>query len=437
MRRRILITFAALITISALVMGSLAGYTWWRLATIETFDDQIIATPSPSADELIQLPEKSAVFLLFSVGSEGLDAEDGTRLGIGRGRAKMADGLTDSIMVMITDPSSRKIGVISIPRDTWLEQRGHRVNESFNRYGVNGLIADVTELTGLRIDHAMSVNFAAFADLTDAVGGVDIEINQPVRDLKAKLDLPAGCVHLDGANALAFVRSRHWQVLSNGSWRSDSTSSDWGRIERQQSFLRLVLGRILTPELPLRVPALVDVAGNNLTIDAGLTVSEMLSWAKAFAGGVEDLAAATIPGRGFTTDGGASVIGVDPAAVRQTVERVLARIGSPVQVTTTVDPSSAGATASPLPEPSMTMVTPTRTPVLTSPPEVSGGRITPKLITPSTNPAPKISATNPNGFPSAGADEHGNSSSSPKTASTPWTPDAGEGQGGLRFTACS
>ena len=372
-RRHILIGFTSVAVAAALAIGGIGTYSWWRLATITTFGPEITppSTVTAGGVDLIGVPKRTETFLVFSVGSEGIDSTDGARLGIGEGRASMADGLTDSIMLVIANPVTRRIGIVSIPRDTWLEERGHRVNESYNRYGLNGFISDVTDLTGLEVNHAISVNFAAFADLTDAVGGIDIELPLAVRDSKAKLDLPSGCVRLGGAEALAFVRSRNWQVYTNGSWRSNATSSDWGRIERQQAFLRLVLAKIVSPELPLRVPALVDVAGDNLTIDAGLTVSALLSWAKAFAGGVDEVAAATIPGRGFTTEGGASVIGVDPAAARTTVELILAKLG---MVTT------------PTPDPAV----------------------------------PRVS-----------------SSPRPETATTsPWKPDAGEGEGGLRFTSC-
>ena len=446
MRRRLLIIITSVFVVGALATGSLAGYTWWKLATIETFEEKIIKEVSQTNPaDLIKLPEKSATFLLFSVGSEGIESGDGDRLGIGRSRAKMADGLTDSIMVMIADPSSKKIGVISVPRDTWLEKRGHRVNESYNRYGVNGLISDITELTGLPIDHAVSVNFAAFADITDALGGVEIELAQPVRDLKAKLELPAGCVQLDGAKALAFVRSRHWQIYSNGTWRSDATSSDWGRIERQQSFLRLILARILTPELPVRIPALVDVAGKNLTIDADLTVGKMLSWAKAFAGGVSEIAAATIPGRGFTTDGGASVIGVDPVAVRATVERLLSQIETPVLLNKINDgkieeepgyqsPSSP-ADISPTPETSRDLGNLMLEPDETGQPIIEGNSPLKQMNLTSAffkqiNKKPQTTTLEAQTIEQT-------EKKLPKPKASPWSPDNGQGLGGLRFTACS
>lgn len=441
-----LVIITSIFVVAALATGSIAGYTWWKLATIKTFEEKIIKEVNPtSSTDLIKLPEKSATFLLFSVGSEGIESEDGDRLGIGRSRAKMADGLTDSIMVMIADPSSKKIGVISVPRDTWLVNRGHRINESYNRYGVNGLISDITELTGLPIDHAVSINFAAFADVTDALGGVEIEIAQPVRDLKAKLELPAGCVQLDGAKALAFVRSRHWQIYSNNTWRSDVTSSDWGRIERQQSFLRLILARILTPELPIRIPALVDVAGKNLTIDADLTVGEMLSWAKAFAGGVNEIAAATIPGRGFTTDGGASVIGVDLIAVRETVERLLSQIETPVLINKINDgligtkpgyqPPSNPATTSPTPEPSEDLNNPVIEVDEMGKPLIEDNS-TLKLMN-LTSVFIKQIKTKPLNIELDTTTIDQTEKKLPKPKASPWSPDNGQGLGGLRFTACS
>jgi LCP family protein required for cell wall assembly len=308
----------------ALVGSALAGgtYGWlqWEMGKIKRFDSgsnqPTLSSEAASAELPLEadLPEVLR-FLVFSVGSSGLDDGDGARLGIGDGRAAMSDGLTDSLMLLTLQPGSGKMDLLSLPRDLWLEDRGHRINESYNRHGVWALVDDVETLTGLRADHVVSVNFAAFADLTDAVGGVPLWFDYPARDSKAKLDIPtAGCVTLGGADALAFVRSRHWQVERDGGWRSDATSSDWGRIERQQAFLRVVMAKLLDWRLPARVPSLLGVARDNLMLDERLTLARLVSLATEYSRSGVVLNASTYPGRGGVTESGASVIFPDVVA---------------------------------------------------------------------------------------------------------------------------
>lgn len=353
--RRALLAVAAGTTVLAV---SSYGWLQWEIGKIARFEE---LAPRPSLSPTSQgntlpptedLPEVLRI-LVFSVGSSGLEDGDGTRLGIGNGRAAMRDGLTDSLMLLSLRPDSGRVDLLSLPRDLWLSERGHRVNESYNRYGVWGLVDDVEILTGLRADHAVAVNFAAFADLTDAVGGVPIWLDHPVRDIKSKLSVPtAGCVTLTGSDALAFVRSRHWQVQRDGIWRADATSSDWGRIERQQSFLRAVAGRLLNWKLPTRVPELLGVARDNLVLDQQLTLRRLVSLATDYATNGMAIHASTYPGRGGVTESGASVIypdieaGLAQVAAAEALAADTTATGVPTAPGSPGIPARAGATAS-------------------------------------------------------------------------------------------
>jgi len=307
-RRSFLIFTLSTLTLSALA----AGYISWEYSNLTRFEEAIAPSASQVAIEpaIPIVPPGVTRILVFSTGSDGLDAErDGSRLGIGRGRARMADQLTDSLLLVTLHPDSAKVGIVSLPRDTWLEWRGHRINESFKRYGLTALVDDVEALTGLRAEHAIAMNFAAFADLTDSLGGVRMLFDSPARDAKSHLDIPtAGCINLDGPNALAFVRSRHWQVFKNGSWRSDASSSDWGRILRQQAFIRAAAAQLLTWQLPARIPALFNVVQENVTFDQELSVSKLAGLVQGFASNKPSIEAMTFPGRGGVTESGASVI---------------------------------------------------------------------------------------------------------------------------------
>ena len=311
---RIARALAFLLLSTLLLAGGLYLWFRWEVDKIERFavpaprPSLSAAAPGSTSPALAPAPDALRI-LVFSTGSSGLDDGDGERLGIGDSRAAMRDGLTDTVMLVNLRAGDGEIEILSLPRDLWLEDRGHRINETYARHGVWSLVDDVEALTGVRADHVVSLNFAAFADLTDAVGGVPVFFEHPARDPKAKLDIPeAGCVNLSGKDALAFVRSRHWQIQRDGVWRHDATSSDWGRIERQQAFLRLMSARLLDWKLPSRIPALLGVARDNLMFDANLTLSEMLSVATEFGRNGVAVNASTYPGRGGVTESGASVI---------------------------------------------------------------------------------------------------------------------------------
>jgi LCP family protein required for cell wall assembly len=389
------------------VLLAAGGYGWWAWRQIDAIPRFEAPAPavSPASPSLPPAAQDAVAYLVFSVGSKGLDADAAERTGIGRGRAAMADGLTDSLMLVLMNPLGRSVAVISIPRDTLVPSSGRRINEAYNRGGIDQLVAEVEELTGVRADHQVSVNFAAFADLTVAVGGVDLLIQDRVIDKQAKLAIEVpGCVHLEGADALAFARSRHWLVVNeDGSARADASSSDWGRIERQQAIVRALAAKLVNPSLALRIPELLGIAQQNLVLDAGLGTSDLLALARAYAPGVAHLPAITYPGRGATVNG-ASVIIPDTesglAAVRRIAEQIgyLAQVGVPGPDTATA--ASSVQTSSPAPD-----------------------------AVPST-PAPKASL--PASAPTATAPASPSASAKPSGL-----PDRTSGLGGTRYPTCS
>ena len=305
-KKYLLIIFAPIL-IFLLALGGYTGYSIYKINHIPKFTIK----PATIYKKTFNIDKNMISYLIFSTGSKGLNEGDGDRLNIGRYRAKMGDGLTDSIMLVLTNPQNREIAVLSIPRDTYLLEKGRRINASYNTGGVNLLLDDVELLTGIRANHAISMNFAAFSDLVDTVGGIDINIPTYVEDKEAHLSITQkGCVHLDGPTALAFARSRHYRVSDDGiNFRNDASSSDWGRIERQQSILRIVAGKILNPSIITLIPSLFTVAQNNITLDSNLNFNQLLSIGGAWRDGVAHIYAATYPGVGKTLpESGAQVI---------------------------------------------------------------------------------------------------------------------------------
>jgi LCP family protein required for cell wall assembly len=174
-------------------------------------------------------PRALTVLVLGSDSRDVLTAEERRELGTGYAEGER----TEVIALTRLDPNADEVRVLSVPRDTLVERcdgTSGRVNAAFTigeNEGIGGatcVVETLRDWLGVRIDHAVKVDFRGFVDIVDAVGGVEMFIEEPMQDRRANLDLEAGCQRLDGADALAFVRARH-------------LDDDFGRIERQQRFV--------------------------------------------------------------------------------------------------------------------------------------------------------------------------------------------------------
>jgi LCP family protein required for cell wall assembly len=194
---------------------------------------------------------------------------------------------SDTIMIWRANPEVDQLAVLSLPRDLYVDVAGGRrarINSAFRRDDPTKLIDTIFLNFGIPIDHYVQVDFCAFERLVDAVGGVEVPFAFPARDERSGLLIPeAGCVRLDGDDALAYVRSRHYQYEDpegSGDWYTDGTS-DFGRIARQQDFLRRVIATVVNDGLysPSVATALITTNREYLVTDTGLTVRRMLEFA--------------------------------------------------------------------------------------------------------------------------------------------------------------
>ena len=157
--------------------------------------------------------------------------------------------------------------------------------------------------------HVVEIDFAGFAELVDSLGGIDIDFPNAARDTKSGLDVAAGTSHLDGATALAFVRSRSYQENIDGTWVSID-ADDIGRTGRQQQALEALLRRIGSPQGFVRLPLFATALGDSTRIDSRLNVPDLIT---AGAGMWRvDVDAATVPVR-FSNEGGVSYVVFDGA----------------------------------------------------------------------------------------------------------------------------
>jgi len=223
-------------------------------------------------------------FLVVGVDSAaGLDPDDP----VAASRTDVAGFRSDTMMVLRVDPASTRAALLSLPRDLYVPIPGYgsgRINQAIELGGPQLLIETIQGYLGIPINHYGQVDFYGFGRLVDALDGVKMYFEHPARDPRSGLDVPdSGCVSLDSANALGFVRSRAYQEYVDGRWRTDPTG-DLGRIRRQQQFIIAALERSVERGLrnPVTLDELIDSALDAVTIDDTLDGNDLFRLGRQF-----------------------------------------------------------------------------------------------------------------------------------------------------------
>jgi len=192
-------------------------------------------------------------------------------------------GLSDTILVAVFDEPSDALGLVSIPRDLWVEIPGHgedRINTVMNVARRSGedplaLLGRVVENTlGLPIGHSVAIDLDVFERSVDALGGITVDVPCPIVDRfldprdptgYRKLDLAAGAARLDGLTAAMYARSRHGR-------------SDFSRARRQQAILVGMRRELSKSRSLLHLAKLFDSFEDSLETD--LSRAEVLGLAR-------------------------------------------------------------------------------------------------------------------------------------------------------------
>ena len=208
--------------------------------------------------------------------------------------------LTDSVILVRIDPDADRVAMLSIPRDLWVPIAGKGWNERVNAArgigGASTLIETVSEYLGVPIHHYVEINFAGFLRIVNAVGGVPVEIAQPIRDDSLGLRIEGtGVITLDPDTALAYVRTRRPLTVAEGG--NPANDDDWVRLgvwndlernQRQQEFMVATLKRavekgIRNPFALRRVANdLLDDDNPSITLDDRITVGQLVDLGDEF-----------------------------------------------------------------------------------------------------------------------------------------------------------
>jgi LCP family protein required for cell wall assembly len=237
----------------------------------------------PTAPSTSAPSSASINFLLTGSDSRSCIDPSSPYAGAFLGAGASAGARSDTIMLLHVDPATTQAALLSFPRDLWVPiagtSRKDRINSAFRPDDPSQLVQTIETDFGIRVDHYVGVDFCAFKNMVDAVGGIQIPFVYPTRDTHTGLNITQpGCVKMSGDEALAYVRSRYYEYQApDGVWHSDTTS-DYGRIARQQDFIRRVLRRAFDRGAtnPVVAKQLLDIAvSNDVHIDGELTFNEL------------------------------------------------------------------------------------------------------------------------------------------------------------------
>lgn len=213
------------------------------------------------------------------------------------------NGGSDTIMLASVDTENKAINVVSIPRDTLVNEDWtvKKINSAYNRSGIEGVEEQVAKIVGFKPDFYVTVDLKGFIELVDAIDGIDFEVpinmnyDDPAQNLH--IHFTAGMQHLNGQQAMEVVRFRHNN--DGGGY----PLQDLDRIKTQQAFLKAVADKMFSLQSVIKVPEFARIFFDY--VDSDLTVGEMVWFGnQALSIGTENIAFHTLPGAAKTVYGG-------------------------------------------------------------------------------------------------------------------------------------
>nr|WP_143049001.1 LCP family protein [Rhodococcus jostii] len=262
---------------------------------------------------------------------------------------------TDTIVLIRVPNDGSSATAISIPRDSYVNVPGigmSKINAAYGatketerlklvedgatdkeaeeestKAGREALIESVADLTGITVDHYAEVGLLGFVLLTNAVGGVDVCLNEPVDEDMSGAHFPAGEQTLKGADALSFVRQRH-----------DLPRGDLDRIVRQQVFMASLVGKVLSAKTlsdPGKLNELSDAVQRSVVLDDDWDIIEFATQLQDLAGGKVQFETIPVTDLNGMTDYGESIVEVKPKDVKKYVAGLVGEEPTDSEETTT------------------------------------------------------------------------------------------------------
>jgi LCP family protein required for cell wall assembly len=254
------ILFILLVTLLVAVGALVGGFWLWINESVSAIRAR---TPEAiAAQEVLDVPLPGQPTVAMVI---GYDKRPGEARGTG--------SRSDTIMLIRIDPGRKAVSMLSFPRDLSVEIsgcQGHpafvgRINEAFTACDRKGTLQTVKELTNIRINYLITVNFQGFQKIVDKVGGVFIDVDRRYFNDNAglgygqtydRINLHSGYQRLNGKRALDYARYRH-------------TDSDLYRNARQQQFVKAFKQQISGFSSISKIPAIVRTITENVEVGVG------------------------------------------------------------------------------------------------------------------------------------------------------------------------
>ncbi|MFB7246618.1 transcriptional regulator [Streptomyces populi] len=267
-----------IVLLSLLVLLLAAGGTgYWLYSGLDGNIKGVDLDEAIGDDRPAKLPTSGQNLLVL-----GSDSRAGANAALKTGNVSGAR--SDTALVVHIPEGREKAVAVSIPRDTLVTRPectradGSKVpsaqrvmfNSIYSQVGSACVVKTVEQISGIRMDHYMEIDFAGFKGLVDAIGGVTVTVDKDIHDTSSGLDLTAGTHRLNGTQSLEFVRTRHG--IGDG--------SDLGRIGLQQQFMTALLSEIKKQDLlgsPAKTYGIADSLTQALTTDSDLASLKALA----------------------------------------------------------------------------------------------------------------------------------------------------------------
>ncbi|MGI9665805.1 MAG: LCP family protein, partial [Acidimicrobiia bacterium] len=269
----------------ALYTGAQLLWSWNQLETaaLETaaVEDLVSqgTTDGAAAEDSVELPDEEEAPAESPAERAPTEAYE-TMLIIGSDEIA---GASDVVMYLVRPTNGADPFIVSLPRDLYVDNPCTGGNSRINvlikgcpAKDINGpslLAYQVGAITGIEVDHFASFNFDGFIQIIDAVGGIEICHEYPVRDEKAHLNMDAGCTQATGEQALSWVRSRKTQQYVNGSWKSVPGASDLQRNQHQQEVIIDLFTKLKTFDSVGQLTTKAASLSDTFLLDEGLSLT--------------------------------------------------------------------------------------------------------------------------------------------------------------------
>lgn len=315
-RRHLALT--SLVVILAVIAGTTGGFLWYlnhQLSNIDTFPGAIKPRTDPNGNVI---PDDGHPLNILVLGSDDGNNVQTVSDDLADGTWTPGAHRSDTI-IMVHIPADRQSAqIFSIPRDSWVKVPtfpgdidGYaKINAAFSWGGPALARQTVEGVTGLHIDHIAMIDWNGFKDLTDALGGVRVYIPETFTDDSQNITWAKGWQELNGERALAYVRTRHG--LANG---------DFGRIQRQQNFLRTVMSSLLSSSTftnPIKLARVVGTVASFVQVDDTWSTGEIRGLALSLRNlRTSDVQFTTAPFGSYDYVEGQSIVRLDQARSQQ------------------------------------------------------------------------------------------------------------------------